>query len=500
MGVIFSDRIYKNKVVLIFHHVIGRYGWEFLRQKMKHILVISKEQDVFLSIHSCVRSEYRVQNVADKDAALEILHKKRYDFIFIDVGSLKESVPNNGYKAALQQFWHLFPTIEIIVMSSQELIREAVMAVKAGASNYITYPINPAEVKYVIENIYESLIMQSEVDYLRDKFWETDSLEMIQTKNPVMKMVFDKIRSVALTKSTVLLTGETGTGKGVLANLVHRHSNRRDAQFISVHCGAIPDTLLESELFGHEKGSFTGAVRRKLGKFEIASGGTIFLDEIGTITPSAQIKLLQVLQDGTFQRVGGEETIEANVRVIAATNADLKKMCDDGQFRKDLYYRLYVFPIELPPLRGRVEDIPYFTEEFLKRMNRLNTKEIHDIHPRVIDAFKIYSWPGNIRELENLMERACILETSSVLTPESFPGELFESETLSATVSVDAGLSIAEVRRKGIEDIERNYLKEQLAQNRGKIQNTARAAGITTRQLHKLMKKYSIRKEEYKST
>jgi len=466
---------------------------------MRHILVISKEQEVFFSIHSCFRSEYRVESAADKDATLSILNKKRYDFIFIDVGILKEAVPENGYKLALRSFWHLFPTIEIIVMSSQELIREAVMAVKAGASNYITYPINPAELKYVIENVYESLIMQSEVDYLRDKFWETDSLEIIQTKNPVMKMVFDKIRSVALTKSTVLLTGETGTGKGVLANLVHRHSNRKDDQFISVHCGAIPDTLLESELFGHEKGSFTGAVRRKLGKFEIASGGTIFLDEIGTITPSAQIKLLQVLQDGTFQRVGGEDTIEANVRVIAATNADLKKMCDDGQFRKDLYYRLNVFPIELPPLRERVEDIPYFVEEFLKRMNRLNTKEIHDIYPRVIEAFKNYSWPGNIRELENLMERAYILESSSVLTPESFPNELFESETLSATVSVDAGLSIAEVRRKGIEDIERNYLKEQLAQNMGKIQNTARAAGVTTRQLHKLMKKYGIRKEEFKA-
>jgi DNA-binding NtrC family response regulator len=470
-----------------------------LREKMRHILVISKEQEVFLSIHSCFRSEYTVQNVTDKDAALNILHKKRYDFIFVDVEILRESAPENGYKLALRLFWQLFPTIEIIVMSSQELIREAVMAVKAGASNYITYPISPAEVKYVIENVYESLIMQSEVDYLRDKFWETDSLEIIQTKNPVMKMVFDKIRSVASTRSTVLLTGETGTGKGVLANLIHRHSNRRDAQFISVHCGAIPDTLLESELFGHEKGAFTGAIRRKLGKFEIAQGGTMFLDEIGTITPSAQIKLLHVLQDGTFQRVGGEDTIEANVRVIAATNTDLKKMCDDGQFRKDLYYRLNVFPIELPPLRERVEDVPYFVEEFLKRMNRLNTKEIHDTHPRVMEAFENYSWPGNIRELENLMERAYILESSSVLTPESFPGELFESETLSATVSVDAGLSIAEVRRKGIEDIERNYLKEQLAQNRGKVQNTARAAGITTRQLHKLMKKYGIRKEEFKA-
>jgi DNA-binding NtrC family response regulator len=466
---------------------------------MRYILVISKEQEVFFSIQSCFRSEYRVQNVADKDAALEMLHKERYDFIFVDVEILRESSPDNGYKAALQSFWHLYPTSEIIVMSSQDLIREAVKAVKAGASDYLTYPLNPDETKYVIESIYASLIAQSEVDYLRDQFWETDLSETVQTKNPIMKVVFDKIRSVAPTKSTVLLTGETGTGKGVLANLIHRHSNRREAQFISVHCGAIPDTLLESELFGHEKGSFTGAVRRKLGKFEIASGGTIFLDEIGTITPSAQIKLLQVLQDGTFQRVGGEDTLEANVRIIAATNANLTKMCDDGQFRKDLYYRLNVFPIELPPLRRRVEDIPYFIEEFLKRMSRLNTREIHHIHPRVIEAFKDYSWPGNIREMENLMERAYILETSSVLTPESFPGELFESETLSATVSVDAGLSIAAVRRKGIEEIERNYLKEQLAQNRGKIQNTAKTAGITTRQLHKLMKKYGLRKEEFKS-
>ena len=466
---------------------------------MGYILVISKEQEVFLTIHSCFCSAYTVQKVADKNAALKMLHKDRYDFIFIDVEILRESSPDNGYKAALQPFWHLYPTIEIIVMSSQELIREAVKAVKAGASDYLTYPLDPDETKYVIETIYNSLIAQSEVDYLRDQFWETDLSEIVQTRDPVMKMVFDKVRSVAPTKSTVLLTGETGTGKGVLANLIHRHSNRREAQFISVHCGAIPDTLLESELFGHEKGAFTGAVRRKLGKFEIASGGTIFLDEIGTITPSAQIKLLQVLQDRTFQRVGGENGIEANVRIIAATNGNLGKMCDDGQFRKDLFYRLNVFPIELPPLRERIEDLSYFIEKFMKRMNRLNTKEIHHIHPRVIGALKDYAWPGNIRELENLMERAYILETSSVLTPESFPGELFESETLSATVSVDAGLSIAEVRRKGIEDIERNYLKEQLAQNRGKIQNTAEAAGISTRQLHKLMTKYGLRKEEFKS-
>ena len=467
---------------------------------MKYILVVSKEQEVFRTIYTCFRQGHRVDEAPNKDVAMEMLRKKRYDFVFIDVEILRTSVSGNGYKAALEPFWHIYPTIEIIVMSSQEMIREAVMAVKAGASNYITYPINPDEVKHTTEHVQESLIVQSELDHLRDQFWQSDALEFIQTKSPAMKKILGKIRSVAPTKSTVLLIGETGTGKGVLAKLIHRHSNRRDAPFISVHCGAIPDTLLESELFGHEKGSFTGAIRRKLGKFEIAKGGTIFLDEIGTITPSAQIKLLQILQDRTFQRVGGEETIEANVRIIAATNTDLKKMCDQGQFRKDLYYRLYVFPIELPPLRERAGDIPHLVEVFLKKMNKFDQKEIHDIHPQVLEAFRSYSWPGNIRELENLMERAYILETSFVLTPESFPIELFESEAPSASVSVDACLTLSEMRSKGVEDIERHYLKELLTQNRGKIKDSATAAGITARQLHKLMKKHGIRKEEFKSS
>jgi DNA-binding NtrC family response regulator len=385
-------------------------------------------------------------------------------------------------------------------MCPQPEIREAVMAVKAGASNYLTYPLNPAEVKYVTESIDETVLMQSELDYLRDKFWLADSLELIQTKCDGVKAVFDKIRSVAPTKSTVLLIGETGTGKGVLASLIHKHSNRNDAQFISVHCGAIPDTLLESELFGHEKGAFTGAVRRKLGKFEIAKGGTIFLDEIGTITPSAQIKLLEILQDGMFQRVGGEETIEANVRVIAATNTNLKKMCEEGLFRKDLYYRLNVFPIEVLPLRERKEDIRHFVEVFLRRMNKFNAKAIHHVHPAVLEAFEQYAWPGNIRELENLIERAYILETSPVLNPESFPSELFEAQGLTPSVTVDARLTLSEVRKEGLKHIERNYLKEQLVQHKGKIKDSAKAAGMTTRQLHKLMKKYAIRKEDFKSS
>lgn len=267
---------------------------------MKFILVVSKERKVFDSIRSGLPEGSQTDKAAGIEAALRMLRKNRYDLVFVDIEELRMSAKGNGYKAALRPFWELSPSIEIIVLSRQETVREAVMGVKAGASNYITYPINPAEVQLVIESIHESILLQSEVDYLRDRFRERRSLEIVQTKNALMEMVFEKIQSVAPTKSTVLLTGETGTGKGVLANLLYQQSNRRTAQFISVHCGAIPDTLLESELFGHERGAFTGAARRKLGKFEIAHGGTIFLDEIGTITPSAQIKLLQVLQDGTF--------------------------------------------------------------------------------------------------------------------------------------------------------------------------------------------------------
>jgi DNA-binding NtrC family response regulator len=465
---------------------------------MGSVLVVSKEQEAFRTIHRSLGQGHTVDNALTKDAALERLRKKRADFVFIDLVMLRESASGNGYKAALEPFWNLYPTIEVIVMSPQEMIREAVMAVKAGASDYITYPVDPAEVQHVTDVLHESLMVESELDHLRDQFWQSDSLEFVRTNSTVMKKAYEKIRSVAPTRSTVLLVGETGTGKGELAKLLHRHSNRRDAQFISVHCGAIPDTLLESELFGHEKGSFTGAVRRKLGKFEIAKGGTIFLDEIGTLTPSAQIKLLQILQDRTFQRVGGEATIEADVRVIAATNTDLKKMCEQGQFRRDLYYRLNVFPIEVPPLRERIEDIPHLVAVFLRRMNRFGSKEIHDVHPQVLEAFKDYPWPGNIRELENLMERAYILEPSSILTPQSFPSELFESKIPRTSIAVGAHLTLAEVRHKAVEEIERNYLNSLLTKKRGRIKDSAQEAGITTRQLHKLMKKYDIRKEHYK--
>jgi DNA-binding NtrC family response regulator len=466
---------------------------------MRYILAATEDRAATQVIRAAFRRPFQVDAAATVQNCREFLRKRRYEFTFIDLDLLGElGAARDDSGAALRGVRQAFPSIDIIVMTPPERAGDAVDAVKAGAANYVTYPLNADEIRYVTESLHEGIRAQSELDYLRDRFWQSDSLDVVQTRNPVMRAVFDQIRLVAPTKSTVLLVGETGTGKGVLAKLIHRHSNRRGVQFIGIHCGAIPDTLLESELFGHEKGAFTGAVRRKLGKFELAHGGTIFLDEIGTITPAAQIKLLQVLQDRTFQRVGGEALIETDARIIAASNMDLGQMVEKGLFRNDLYYRLNVFPIEIPPLRERREDIPQLAEIFLRQMNRFNHRGIHYVHPQVMEAFQRYHWPGNIRELENLVERAFILETSSILTPASFPAELFAGGPVVAPLSSGAGLTLAEARGRVIAEAEKSYLREVLARNGGRINRTAEAAGVTVRQISKLMRKYGIRKEAFR--
>jgi len=466
---------------------------------VKSILVVTDKNSVYNAIKTCFRAEYRVDVVSDKETCLEHFRKNRYELTFLDIEMFQNgSDSGNGSTCCttiLKSLWQVFPTAEIVAMSSPEKLREAVLAVREGASNYITYPIHIEELRHVTESIYQSVLMRSELDYLRGKFWQNNLMEVVQTGNLKMKRVYERIRALAPTQTRVLLTGETGTGKSLMAKLIHRHSDRADAQFITVHCGAIPETLLETELFGYEKGAFTGADRRKLGKFEIAHKGTIFLDEIGTMPPSAQIKLLKVLQDKTFQRIGGEVDIEVDVRMIFATNADLKKMREEGLFRNDLYYRLSVFPVEIPPLRERVEDIPYLSILILKKLNKLNTKEIRDIDPRVLDAFKKYQWPGNIRELENLMERAYIIESSLVLTPESFPLDLFSQVNLDPDCGSGFYLTLSEFKRRTTE----KYLTKLLALHKGRIRKASESAGISSRQLHKLMTKYGMNKKDFRS-
>jgi len=465
---------------------------------MDKILFISNNTKEVNDITSLIDSSLSIDNCKSIEIGLSILKNERFDLILLDI-SMITNPSDTAYKACLSSFWRINSLVKIVIIAYPKQIREAVKVVKAGAWDYLNFPLNFAEIKLLIENLKKNIKIQSELDYLRDQFWKSDCLESIHTKNPEMKKVYNKIRSVAPTKSTVLLTGETGTGKGVLAKLIHKHSNRYENQFISIHCGAIPDNLIESEFFGHEKGAFTGAVKKRIGKFEIANGGTIFLDEIGTITPAAQIKLLQVLQDEVIYPVGSEKEITTNVRVIAATNDNLNELCDKGIFRKDLYYRLNVFPIEVPPLRKRTEDLQYLIEFFLKRLNQYHQKHINNVLPQIIEALMRYSWPGNIRELENLIERAYILETSNMLSPESFPNELFEEQSNVAYLHVDTSSPLAIVRKKAVEDVERNYIKEILSKNNGIIKTSALETGISTRQFTKLMRRYGICKEDFKT-
>ena len=467
---------------------------------LKNILLISPDLSTHEAIRASLGDRYRVEGAVSSAQGQEMFQARRYEVTFIDVSLLAENIDKrNDYKNSLNRFFQAYPTAGIVAMCTRQTIREAVAAVKAGASDYLTCPVDPEEVKLILDNFYDQRIRDSELNYLWNQFWERDALDLVRTRSPLMRQVYEKLRSVAPTKTTVLLTGETGTGKGVMAQLIHKLSNRRDRPFISVHCGAIPDTLLESELFGHEKGAFTGATRRKLGKFEIARDGTIFLDEIATISAAAQVKLLKVLQERTYERVGGEQMLETHARIITATNMDLKEMTEAGTFRKDLFYRLNVFPIEIPPLRDHKEDIPLLADLFVQRLNQFYSKGVSGVHAPVMDAFQAYDWPGNIRELENLIERAYILESSRLLSPESFPGELFTAEAAVAQIPMDASQTLAEVRHRGVEHIERQYLKELLAAHRGRINPAAAQAGISTRQLHKLLTRYAIRKEDYKA-
>jgi DNA-binding NtrC family response regulator len=388
---------------------------------------------------------------------------------------------------------------KVILVAPREAIRETFHLIKAGADDYVTHPVGKHELELVFAACRDDVATVLELDYLRDRFWKAEWLYIVRSRNLAMQAVFEKIRAVAPTIATVLLLGETGTGKGLLARLTHWHSLRCDKPFIALHCGAITESLIESELFGHEQGAFTGAIRKKLGKFEVARNGTIFLDEIGTITPSVQIKLLQVLQDGTFSRVGGEETLHTDARIIFATNADLEKLVAEGRFRKDLYYRVKIFPIEIPPLRERTEDLPHLTEAFLQKLHQRYNKPISGLHPAVVEAFRTYDWPGNVRELENVMERAYILENSEMLMPQSFPSNMMPNRDIGQSGIPMEELSLAEARQLVIEDFEQRYLRNLLDRNKGRINVSARKAQITPRQLNRLMKRYNICKEDYKS-
>jgi len=471
------------------------------KSKKGNILLANSVLGVDSVIREALQSNFEINQVSTLPDCQFELNQKQHDFAFININVFADVLEQelNQIKTHINQLRYNFPSTPIIVLAPTHQTRLAVKTVLAGADEYLNYPIDTLEIHHVMKSIQEKVRMEKELDYFRLSSQKALKLNLFHTRSPKMGEVFKRLKTVATTKTTVLLLGESGTGKGVLSNLIHNNSNRSKAPFISVHCGAIPENLVESELFGHEKGSFTGAYKQKLGKFELAKGGTLFLDEIGTIPKTVQIKLLKILQEKIFYRVGGDQELETDVRIIAATNENLMDLVQKNEFRADLFYRLNVFPIEIPSLRDRIEDIPILVEDFIIKMNDREQKNIKEIDPYVLEAFRKYPWPGNIRELENLIERAYILETTDVLTPESFPLEFFQAEIpKGSSLLISTQLPLSTTRKNALEAVERTYLKTLLTQFKGKISASAKVAGITTRQLHKLLTKYEIHKEDYK--
>ncbi len=464
----------------------------------QNILIATED----LSTQSIIKDELKyavhkvVSNVIDFK---RIIIGDCFDLLFIDLTFLRD-VTESGepFDIAISELIERSPDLIIIVLCESKMSRSAIHALRAGAEGYLSYPVSTVEIRYLLEGIREERLRKLELQLLREENLETEMPSVSYSDNEIMKRVYDSALSVSATDSTVLVMGETGVGKNVIAEMIHKNSSRKNKPFINVHCGAIPENLIESDLFGHERGSFTGAVSRKIGKFELADGGTIFLDEVGTMTMTAQIKLLKVLQEKVFNRVGSEKELKTDVRVIAAANRDLQELCEKGEFRQDLYYRLNVFPIKVPPLRDRQEDIITLSKLFLKQMNQKIGKNISSINSQVFVAFRQYDWPGNIRELQNFIERAYILEGTRELTVSSFPIEVVKNvvEKITEPVITLEG-TLYEARQIAADFAEETYLREKLMSNRGRINKTAEEAGISVRYLNKLMKKYGLRKEDF---
>lgn len=368
-----------------------------------------------------LHEDYDVDTAQNGEVAINLIDKDIYDIALIDL-----NMPKVDGMSVLKYINENSQGTIGIILTGYATIRNAVEAMKTGAFDYLAKPVKMEEVLMVINRALEFRDIKRENLALKNQLKKKYKFENFIGDSPQMHKVFKVIEKVADTDSTVLILGESGTGKELVAKAIHYNSMRRDKPLIPVNCGAIPEELLESELFGHEKGAFTNAIRTRIGRFELANGGTIFLDEIGEMSPHLQVKLLRILQEQEFERVGGTKTIKCNIRVIAATNKDLDRLVQDGVFREDLYYRLKVIPIIIPPLRERRGDIPLLVQHFMENITKSRKKKIKGISKDIIKAFMEYDWPGNVRELENIIERMIILAEGEELTMQDLPDKIIE--------------------------------------------------------------------------
>ncbi|MBZ5642298.1 MAG: sigma-54 dependent transcriptional regulator, partial [Acidobacteriia bacterium] len=384
------------------------------------ILIVDDELVVRDSLGKWFEEEgYRVETATTARDALLKLPVQRWDVALVDI-----KMPGMDGLELQRKIREVDAEILIIIMTGYASVETAVQALKDGAYDYITKPFDVDELRLIVSRSLSTQALQKEVKYLRKEVDKGLGFESIIGNSDSMKETFNLIRQIADSKSTVLIMGESGTGKELVSRAIHYNSQRKNYPFVTINCAAIPETLIESELFGHEKGAFTNAIERKLGRFEIAHEGTLFLDEIGELSLATQAKILRFLEEKEFNRVGGSKTIKVDVRLIAATNKDLSQMIKKGTFREDLYYRINVVPMILPPLRERPEDIPLLVDHFIERFSTENKKQVKSVSNEALEILKNYEWPGNVRELENLMERVIALTSNTCIQPNELPFSL----------------------------------------------------------------------------
>ena len=442
------------------------------------ILIVDDEESVRHSLFNWFREDgYEVGIAKDSYEALAALEKSHWDIMLLDI-----RMPGMDGMELQRRIREVNKEILIIIMTAYASVETAVQSLKEGAYDYVVKPFNPDDLSHMIRNATERISLRSENIELRQSLQQSAITDEIIGESPQIKRVMELVYTVAQSDSTVVIRGESGTGKELIARAIHCHSERRYHPIVAVNCGALAESLLESELFGHEKGAFTGAQTRRKGKFELADKGTLFLDEIGNISQKMQMELLRVLESKQFTRVGGTQTIHVDIRLICATNKNLEMAVADGSFREDLYYRINVFSIVLPPLRERKTDIPLLTYHFIQKYSRSMNKAIKDISPQALDLLIRHHWPGNVRELENAIERAMVVGKPPVIQPHDLPFQLAEE----SAEQFDGTDSLSE--------LEKHHISLILRKANWNISRSAKMLGIDRVTLYNKIKKYQLKK------
>ncbi|MDX9871552.1 MAG: sigma-54 dependent transcriptional regulator [Clostridia bacterium] len=453
------------------------------------ILVADDEPNVRSLLSNILRKEgYEVVTAKNGRETLAVFKKASPDLILLDI-----RMPGPDGIETFNQIRQENDDVLVIMMTAHGTIETAVQAMKMGAFDYLVKPFNLEEIKLMIQKAFKMRQISAELTVLREVTADSN-LHNIIFESPMMQDVLHLANIVSKNDTTVLLRGESGTGKDLLARYIHANSARAEYPFVKIHCGALPDTLVESELFGYEKGAFTGAIGRKYGKIELAKGGTLFLDEIGEIPLQTQIKLLRILQDRDFERLGGTETLKTNARFIAATNKNLEEAILQKEFRTDLFYRLNIFPIHIPPLRERREDLPKLTEHFIQHFCRELGRPPLTLSAETLLLLQLYDWPGNIRELENTIERAVILTMGEQITPQVLPQNInkFRGPSPEIFAPSESDRSLKDV----MGDIEKQIIKKVLKETSGNRSKAADKLGISRRALHYKLVEYQLAEEE----